>query len=300
MKLETVKNAVTSKVGRQILLGKKHSPVIMFGAGVVGTVGTVVLACRATLKVEDVLDDADKKRLQIKTMVHEDYSEKDRTKDNLYLSVQTIAQVTKLYAPAIGLGVVSVGLLTGSHITLSRRNVAITAAYKAVEESFESYRDRVREEVGEEKEREYYRGVQTRSVHDTKKGDVSSKKFVNPGGGPLSPYSKFFDEHNVNWKDMPEYNMLFLRAVQNFANQQLNQKGYILLNDVYDSLGMERTKEGCVVGWLKKRSDHEDRDGYVDIGVFDSENMDRFYDFIVGDEGIWLDFNVDGIVYDKI
>jgi hypothetical protein len=300
VKLETVKNAVTSKAGRQILLGKKHSPAIMFGAGVVGTVGTVILACRATLKVEEVLDEADKKRVQIKTMVSEKYSEKDRTKDNLYLSFQTIAEVTKLYAPAIGLGVVSVGLLTGSHITLSRRNVAITAAYKAVEESFESYRGRAREILGEEKERELYRGVESVEIHDTKKGSVTKRKFINPGSGPLSPYSKYFDEHNVNWKDMPEYNMLFLRAVQNYANQRLNQKGYVLLNDVYDDLGMDRTKEGCVVGWLKKTSENQDRDGYVDIGVFDSENMDRFYDFIVGDEGIWLDFNVDGVIYDKI
>lgn len=300
MKLETVKNAVTSKVGRQLLLGKKHSPAIMFSAGVVGTVGTVVLACRATLKVEDVLDEADKKRLQIKTMVHENYSEKDRTKDNLYLSVQTVAAVTKLYAPAIGLGIVSVGLLTGSHITLSRRNVAITAAYKAVEESFESYRDRIRADVGEEKEREYYRGVTTDEIHDTKKGTVTTRKFVNPGGGPLSPYSRYFDESNQNWKDVPEYNMLFLRATQQYANQRLNQRGYVLLNDVYDDLGMDRTKEGCVVGWLKKRSDQEDRDGYIDFGVFDSANMDRFYDFIVGDEGLWLDFNVDGVIYDKI
>lgn len=297
MNLVAIKNAVTSKAGRQILLSKKHSPTIMFGAGVVGTVGTVVLACRATLKVEDVLTESDKKRMQIKTMVHPDYSEKDRKKDNLYLSIQTMAAVTKLYAPAVGLGVVSVGLLTGSHITLSRRNVAVTAAYKAVEESFEAYRDRIRTDLGEEKEREYFRGVKEVEVHDTAKGKIEKKKYINPGGGPTSPYAVFFDDHNVNWNPQPEYNLIFLRASQSYANQQLQAKGFVLLNDVYDSLGMDRTKAGCVVGWLKG---NKDGDGYIDFGVFDGENMDKFYEFVVGDEGIWLDFNVDGLVYDKI
>lgn len=297
MNLEAIKNTITSKAGRQILLGKKHSPTIMFVGGVVGVAGTVVLACRATLKVEDVLNEADKKRIQIKTMVHEKYSEKDRKKDSLYLSIQTMAQVTKLYAPAVGLGVVSVGLLTGSHMTLSRRNVALTAAYKAVEETLESYRDRVRADVGEDRERELYRGVEQRDIHDTKKGEVKQKKYINPGGGPTSRYAKFFDEHNVNWNPNPEYNLLFLRANQNWANHKLNSQGHILLNDVYDALGMERTKEGCVVGWVKNS---KSGDNYVDFGVFDTKANDKFYDFVVGDEGLWLDFNVDGVVYDKI
>lgn len=304
MKLAVIKNAVTSNVGRQILLGKKHSPTIMFAGGVVSAVGTVVLACRATLKVEGVLDDADKKRMQIKTMVHPEYSEKDRTKDNLYLSIQTVAEVTKLYAPAIGLGVVSIGLLTGSHITLSRRNVAVTAAYKAVEESFETYRGRVRENLGEEKERELYRGVDEEDIHDTAKGTVDKRKFINPGGGPPSMYAELFDKNNVNWSDRPEVNLMFLRASQNYANNQLHAKGYVLLNDVLDSLGIERTKEGCVVGWVlpkKGEKPHKDQDCYVDFGIFDaSDDPYKLYDFIAGNEPIWLDFNVDGVVYDKI
>lgn len=297
MKFEVIKNAVTSKAGRQILIGKKHSPVIMFGVGIAGTVGTVVLACRATLKVEEVLDEADKKRQLINTLQSEKYSENDRKKDNLYLTIQTVAHVCKLYAPAIGLGVVSVGLLTGSHLTLTRRNVAVTAAYKAVEESFNNYRHQVREDLGEEKELDYYRGVRAEEVHDTKKGVVDNKKrYINPGGGPTSPYSYYFGRNNVNWDDRPEYNLLFLRANQTWANNQLISRGHVMLNDVLDALGMERVKEGFIVGWVKN-SNH---DNEVDFGVFDTKNMDKFYDFVVGEDGLWLDFNVDGSVYDKI
>jgi hypothetical protein len=293
--LEVIKNAVTSKAGRQILLTKKHSPTIMFVGGVVGVAGTVVLACRATLKVEEVLDDSDKKRLQIKHMVHPEYSERDRKKDGLYLSIQTMAKITRLYAPAAGLGVISVAALTGSHVVLTRRNVAVTAAYKAVEEGFAQYRERVAANLGEEKEREIYRGVGTVDIHDTKAGKVEAKKFINPGGGPPSMYAKFFDHNNKNWSPLPEYNMLFLRANQNYANQRLHARGHVLLNDIYDELGMERTKAGCVVGWVLGNGDD-----YIDFGVFDTNANDSFYDFVHGDEGIWLDFNVDGVVYELI
>lgn len=299
-KLDAVKTAVTSKVGRQILLSKKHSPAIMFGAGVVGVAGTVILACRATLRVEEVLNESDKKRAQINELTHVNYSERDRKKDNVYLSIQTMAQVTKLYAPAAGLGVISIGLLTGSHITLTRRNVATTAAYAAVKESFDDYRHRMREEVGEERELEIYRRVEERDIHDTKKGVVSKEKYINPGGGPPSPYSALFDQHNPNWNELPEYNMLFLRGVQLWANQQLHARGHLLLNDVFDALGMDRSKVGCVVGWVKDNPKNRDADNCVDFGIFDSKSMDRFYDFITGREPIWLDFNVDGTVYDLI
>lgn len=295
MSLEVIKNAVTSKAARQVLLGKKHSPTIMFVGGVVGVVGTTVLACRATLKVEDVLNDADKKRMQIKHMVHDNYSERDRKKDGLYLSIQTMAQVSKLYAPAVALGVVSVGALTGSHVVLTRRNVAVTAAYKAVEEGFAKYRQRVTQDVGEEKEQEYYRGIQEIDIHDTQAGKVLKGKYINPGGDKPSMYARFFDDTNQNWSPQPEYNLMFLRAQQNYANHKLQAHGHVLLNDIFDGLGMDRTKAGCVVGWVKGNGDD-----YIDFGIFDTKANDRFYDFVVGDEGIWLDFNVDGVVYDLI
>lgn len=294
MKLEVIKNAVTSKAARQVLLAKKHSPVVMFGTGVVGIVGTTVLACRATLKVENLLEDADKKKLQIKTLVHDEYTEKDRNKDLRYHQIQTMVGVGKLYAPAVGLGIMSVSLLTGSHVVLSKRNVALTAAYKTLEEGFDKYRERIRDEYGEDKEREFYRGVQTMDVHDTKNGKVETKKYINPGGGPTSPYAVFFDEHNKNWTPKPEYNMLFLRAQQDYANDRLWAKGHVFLNEILRDLGFEDTRAGAVTGWVKNGKG----DNRIDFGIFDNDQ--RFYDFIRGDEGIWLDFNVDGVIYDKI
>ena len=302
MDLQVIKSAATSKVGLQLLLAKKHSPAIMFGAGIAAGIGCVITACNATLKLENVVTEAEKKRAQVRELQHVDYSERDRKKDHLYLNIQTTVKVCKLYAPTIGLGVLSVGLLTGSHITLTRRNAGLTAAYAAVTRAFDNYRDKVREEIGEERERELRYNVERyeQRTDDPKKGTVDVKEMrAIRGDGPHSPYARLWDDTTTReWKPQPEYNIAYIKCQQEFANQRLQAKGYVILNDVYDALGLERTKEGCVVGWLKN---NPDGDGHIDFGFFDDEHMEQHIDFMTGRErGIWLDFNVDGVIYDKI
>jgi hypothetical protein len=68
----------------------------------------------------------------------------------------------------------------------------------------------------------------------------------------------------------------------------------VFLNDVYDLLGMDRTPAGAVVGWVKGHGD-----GYITFMLDD--NKREVYDFFEGNEkSVWLDFNVDGVVYKLI
>lgn len=281
MKLEVFKNSATAKVGRQILIMKKNSPTIMFAAGIVGITGTVVLACRATLKVEDVLVEGEKRLYEAETRRHEKA-----------VKIQTAGKIAKLYAAPVGLGVVSVVALTGSHVTLNKRQAALMAAYKTLDEGFERYRERVIADQGEEKDLEYRRDIREVEVHDTEKGVVQKGRIINPGGGPPSIYARLFDENNQNWNRNPETNFFFLKSVQGYCNNRLQAKGHIFLNEVYDLLGMDHTKPGSVVGWVKEHGDN-----YVDFGILENQ---QFLDFIRGDEPIWLDFNVDGVIYDLI
>jgi hypothetical protein len=296
MNLQTIKNAATSKVGRQILITKKHSPTLLFAGGVVGIVGTTVLACKATLKLEEVLEEAEKSHAQANELVHEDYSERDRKKDHVYIYVRTVVKVTKLYAPAVGLGIVSIGALTGSHVTLTKRNAGLTAAYAALDKGFNEYRDRVREEFGEEKEREIRQDIRIRDVdiHDTETGKDHQYQIKAPGEPSI--YARFFDECSSSWSRQPEYNMIFLKAQQNYANDRLRTRGHIFLNEVYDMLGLERSQAGAVVGWVISK----DGDNYVDFGIWDGDR-ERSRAFVNGYEAsVLLDFNVDGVIYDKI
>lgn len=299
MDLKVIKNAVTSKVARQILIGQKHSPELLFAGGVVGVAGTVILACRATLKVESALDTADEKRNQIERALKvsdpKRYSQRDAKRDRGLVKIHLAKDITKLYAPAVGLGVASIAALTGSHVILTKRNVAITAAYKVLDEGFNQYRERVREEFGEEKERELRHDIResTVQIHDTHKGEVRDVHVKTPGRASI--YARFFDELNDNWKNNYELNLMFLTMVQNHCSDRLHAKGHLFLNEVYDELGFPRSKAGQVVGWIVTEGDC-----YVDFGIHDVSNPKK-RDFVNGFEpAILLDFNVAGPIYDLI
>jgi hypothetical protein len=297
MKLEALKTALTSKLGRQILIAQKNSPTIMFAGGIAGVVTSTVLACKATLKLEEVLDEAEKNRNLARELRHRDYSDTDRRSDLAKIKIRTAGKVVKLYSPAIAVGVVSIVALTGSHVTLTRRNAAVMAAYSALDKGFNDYRARVREELGEEKDYEFRHGTEV--VEETVEGKDGPKKVdrsvVSPGDSP-SIYARWFDDGSSAWSKEAAYNRAFLSAQQNWFNDKLRARGHVFLNEVYDELKIPRTKEGQVVGWLKDG----EGDGYIDFGVFDGDDWKK-RDFVNGRErAILLDFNVDGIIYDKI
>lgn len=280
------------EVSMALLKANKNSPTILFGAGVVGVVGTVVLASKATLKLSDIVDESAATLDKINTVEHADYSDQDRQKDKVIVYTKTALDITKLYAPAISLGVISVGLLAGSHNILNRRNVALSAAYKGLDKAYREYRERVADEIGIEREQKIWRKSDAVAVID-EDGKKSKVQVHNGTGG--SPYKAVFDELNPNWQKSAEYNTLFISGMQNYANDLLRARGYVFLNDVHDLLGIERTKAGQIVGWVW----NGDGDNYIDFGVF--SNIGDGMRFVKGEEmAIWLDFNVDGEVLDYL
>jgi hypothetical protein len=195
--------------------------------------------------------------------------------------------------PAVAVGVVSIGCLTGSHYILTQRNVGLTAAYAAIEKSYAEYRKRVTEEVGVEREVELRQGVDIRETVKKSKDGKSVEISKSPVGH--SVYARFFDEYSKSWNKDPEYNSVFLNCQQNYANDLLRTRGHLFLNEVYDMLGIERSKAGAVVGWVIS----DDGDNFVDFGMY--QDNERVRSFVNGRESsILLDFNVDGVIYDKI
>jgi hypothetical protein len=300
-------------IGRGGLVLKKYSPEILTAAGVIGTVGSTVLACKATLKVEDILDEA-KKKSNLINAVHDgeievdaEYTDKDYSKDLLVNRTQTAVKLIKLYGPAISLGALSITAILGGQHILRKRNVAVMAAYKLCEESFNNYRSRVKDELGEEKDRQFYYGMTEETVKDkvkSKDGKTKTvtKKVEKAPDHLYSQYARFFDEANINWDKSPEQNMYFLKMVQNQMNDKLKARGHVFLNEVYDALGFDRSEAGQLVGWVwnKDNTAMEAGDGYIDFGIFDGNDCAKRA-FVNGDErSILLDFNIDGMIYDLI
>lgn len=280
-----------------MLQTKKNSPHIFFAAGLVGVVGSTVLACRATLKLDKTLDEIKNDVITVKELGKDAREERNRTyereyaRDLGYVYGKSFYKLVKLYGPSIAVGGLSVAALTGSHVQLTRRNNALTLTLAGVMKAYDEYRLRIADELGEERELELYR-----AIHDEKVEDADGKKklvkVTDPNG--WSPYAKIFDEGSIHWQKNSEMNRMYIECQQRYANHLLQSRGHVLLNDVYDTLGFDRTSAGAVVGWVR---DSENGDNYIDFGLFEATSS-RFINGI--EKSIILDFNVDGIVYDKI
>lgn len=279
--MNLIPTSVTRSVARQVLIAKKNSPHFFFVGGVIGVIGSTVMACRATLKLEETVDDV-KKGLEIAKSNKDVVSDQEYNKKLGQEYGKAAVKLGKLYGPAVLVGTASIAALTGSHIQLTRRNTALTATLAAVMKSYDEYRIRVQEEIGKEKELEIHRGI-TEEKNDKKE----LVKGVNSGA--LSPYARVFDESSRCWEKSSELNRMFLTAQQNYFNQRLYAYGYVFLNDVYEGLGFERTSAGQIVGWVL----NGDKDGFVDFGIFEERNL-RFVNNL--ERSAWLDFNVDGPV----
>jgi len=297
--MKMLPTAVTNKFGKQLLQLKVASPQIMFAGGIVAGGAGVVMACRATLKVSETLDKYDElkeKAAVLHESKHTDnegnvYDEKAYSKDLTIIKVKTILDLTKLYAPAAGLLVLSAGLLTGSHVTLNRRNMATAAALSATDEAFKKYRERVRDQLGKDVDDEMRHGtrvVEEKVQTDDGKTKTVKKKLV--GDGAPSQYARFFDELCGPHKYDPELNRIFLQSQQSYFNDLLQVRGHVFLNDVYRALDIPESRAGQVVGWKLGLGDN-----YVDFGIFDNVANPQVRDFVNGREySILLDFNVDG------
>ena len=308
-KAELMKN-VTRTFHRTGLKLKKYSPEIFVGACIVGVVASTVMACKATTKIDEVLAEQKENIEKTKSYVEEHgYSEKytkeDHKKDLTIFYSRSALDLAKLYAPSVVLGTVSIAMIISGHHILRKRNVALAAAYATVEKGFKEYRGRVVERFGEELDKELRYNIKAKEVEEIVKDEETGeekvvKKTVNVADpGEYSIYAKFFDDGCTGWTKDPEYNLMFLKDQQRYANDLLQSKGHLFLNEVYDMLGIPRTKAGQAVGWIYDEKNPVG-DNFVDFGMYDMYN-EKARDFVNGYERtILLDFNVDGNILDMI
>ena len=304
-------NMLTRKIHKVGFELKKHSPEILVTAGVVGTVATTVMACKATTKAGDILDEFNSNMDDINKVVEmgkEEYTEDVMKKDIAIVYVQTGVKFAKLYAPSVALGALSITSILAGHNILRKRNVALAAAYATIDKSFKEYRGRVVERFGKELDHELRYNIKAKEFEEVQTDDKGKDKVVKNNVQiselEASDYAKFFDEGCNGWTKDPEANLLFLKKQQTYANNRLKANGYLFLNEVYEMLGIPRTKAGQVVGWIYDEKNPVG-DNYVDFGIYDTNKNTKWAnankDFVNGYErSILLDFNVDGDILNNI
>ncbi len=305
--LGLAKQMMSKSFGRAELILRKNSPEIILGVGVVGVVVGTVLACKATLKVEDILVETKEKLNKIdqaRELGEEvDYSDEDAQRDTAIVYVQTGVKLLKAYSPAIIVTAASIALILQSHNLLTKRNAALVAAYKLIDASFKEYRNRVQAEYGEEADQKFrfgQREIEVTEVND--KGKEKKVKKTVLDTNDVAPYAFCFSEEtSTMYKRNYDMNLNVLRSVERFSNDRLRIRGHIFLNEVLDDLGMQRTSAGAVVGWVygpNERNDNNDQVVIFGIETPVNEEMQDARDSMV--QPFYLNFNVDGIIYDQI
>ena len=310
-----MKNDIMASVSRSLhKVGfklKKHSPEILVVTGVVGIVASTIMACKATTKVSEIIDETketidtihDSVGKGLHTADGEEYTQEVANKDLAIVYVQTGWKFVKLYGPSVALGVASIGCMVGSNRILKKRNIALAAAFKAVDTSFKEYRERLVDRFGKELDRELRFGIKAKEIEEKVVDEEGNETTVTKTVEVMDPnvthsiYSVVFCEGNTGWTKNAELNKLFLIKQQNWANDKLRLNGILTLNEVYDMIGAQRTAYGQIAGWVYT-DDCSAGDNFVDFGVFDVNNK-KACDFLNGYErSIVLDFNCIGNILD--
>lgn len=294
-------NGVASKTVMKL---KKHSPEILVVAGIAGTVVSAVLACKATTKVAEILDetkgtlDTIHEGMETGAINGQEYTTEDGKKDTVVVYAQTGMKLAKLYGPAIILGTLSITSILASNNILRKRNVALGAAYAAIDKSFKEYRGRVIERFGEQVDTELKYGIKAKKFEEievdpeTGKEKKVKKTVMVADPNLQSDYAVYFDSKSRNYETNPDYNRMFLKAQQAFANDKLQTRGHLFLNEVLDDLDLPRIPAGQIVGWTK-----DGPDGYVNFRIVEVERETED-----GRHGpaLLLDFNVEGNIWEKM
>lgn len=280
-------SSVTRVAHRTAYKLKKNSPQILFYGGIVGTVATTVLASRATLKAVPVAEELKFSR----ELLDEDMA-KGRVSEDVYTQeatrqyVTAAGKMTKLYAPTVIVGGLSIAALTKSHQQLTSRNTALTMAYTGLFKTFENYRGRVREQLGTDIDQQFLHGTVTEEIAvEGKDGKVKTKEITSLDKMSLASTTVLYDSKNAgSWSKDPGYNQTYLDNQQSWANVLLQRKGYLFLNEVLDMLQIPGTPEGQLIGWLFR--DVGGNETWIDFG----HHKDG--EFVAGyAKDVLLDFN---------
>lgn len=283
----------------------KHAPTILSVTASAGVIATGYLAWKAGTRFEDVEGrDWDRRKECLRnadTIPDEDVPKIER-KNRILFILDTVRTV----APAAIVGAATITMIYFSNSISKKRLAAMGAAYATLQTAFDGYKRTMVEALGKESVDKILKpklpnvGKSAEEIlsSDNKSDAAYVSDAVVNSLKALSPYARIIaEESSTCWDPNEDYTSQNLAAVQLWANRRLERKGHLFLNEVFDQLGLSRTREGAVVGWLK----NGEGDNYVSFGDFDA-SIYRVPsdDYTRVDSNFIVDFNVDGVIWDRI
>lgn len=290
--------SVLNRFGTVGLKVQKYIPEICMGTGAALTVIGGIQCCKATLGVEDILDEAKEEIDAIK-----ENEEIDQKRELTKTYAKTGYKLFKLYSRGTAMFGLGLGMMFYAYGTLDGRYVGAMAASNAWENRFNKLEDGVIKKYGKDVRDELLYGVKREDIEMEvidDEGEVKTKKYKKAKvyEDDLSDFAIFFGPGNPNWEKNPAYNLMWLRGIENYCADILRSRKHLFVNDVLDALGEKRTPEGAIDGWLYNNGDNNFSFG---IDWEDGEKRPSVRRFLNGMEpSVWLDLRPQGHIWNMI
>lgn len=294
-----MKHFITRAYGATKLLLHANAPTLMVGGGVVAMGVGTVLACKQTLKIEEVLENHIPDLEKIQTGLDlglDSYSDDIARTDRIKVYSRVGLDMTKLYAVPGILFVSGAGLVFGGHRIMLKRNATLAIAFTTVSKAFDAYRFRVVNQLGSEADQALMSGHVSKEVWDDEQGKNVKVHTRDWEGYPNGdPYNRVFEQGATSeWTPDLGTNKLLIHNQQRMANELLSRRGHLYLSEVYEALGFPESDISRVVGWkVRKNPDGSRNIPFVDFGLDKPHPEDWKYN---KEKAIYLDFNCEGLI----
>lgn len=270
------KNAIIAAAKTAAVFLKKNESRIELGAGIASLVGCVIVSSKATLKINDILDEGKADLEKVNTGLEmvkegkvspEEYTEKDAATDRFIAYRKMVIKMIKNYLPAVVFGVVGIGLLLKSHAVMESRVKELASEVAAISSSFMNYRQNVVNELGEDADRRFLIGQKN---EETKENNSSFETANNPTSFVYEIdiasglYDKNVDIYNGN-----------LIAAERDVNDKLNNEGTLTVAEIIKVLGKRRKPTQAEMHWGFKR-DSGTRDRKIAFEMPTKEEKEAF------------------------
>lgn len=277
------------------------NPKLMMGIGLAGFFGAIGLTVVGVIEAQKVHKEYKEEREKLTDKFNAQKDEDGETlpakknpatQDFGKLFIKTMAKYVISFAPAAGAAILGTMCVTKSYKTLTARVMGLTAVCGSLKATLDKIHERVVEDAGEAKWQEYRYGIKEKEIEEVdEKGKVSKVKINVAESEKDLDGLIIFDERSDYWEPEPDFPMYFIKLRQQLLTNQLVASGNLFLNEVFDALGLPRTEEGAVTGWVMGEGDE-----YVDL----RPRVIKVKDGIGYHSTIVLDPNHDGVIIDKL
>lgn len=266
MNMQTIKNGACNVGSKLMLTFQHHSPAILLAVGIGGGITAAVMACKATLKLQQKLGEIQEEIDVAKSACTEEEDAKQYRSNVTKAYIYAGAQVAKLYAPPALVGAASIASILASKKIADNRLANSLNALSMTERLFSEYRQRVVENEGAEADRAYRYGIREYIEEtpildkngnpkvDKKTGEVKTaktKKNAIASSDADDPFARVFEQGQSEvWDDDPIVNRNALALRMQYLNDRLRARGYLFMNDIYEALGFPATSAGQDYGYL--------------------------------------------------